>query len=61
MSLIQVGLVDTTGKIDVELMQRELDVRREIRRATVYKSSLLQSLGPPVKVCRMKENAPIVF
>lgn len=29
MSLIQVALVDTTGKIDVELMQRELGVRRE--------------------------------
>ena len=24
MSLIQAGLVDTTGKIDVELMQKEL-------------------------------------
>src|SRR5208283_748153 len=62
MSVIQVGLVDTAGKIDVELMQKEPGVRLEIRRATVYKSSLLQSLGPPVKVCRINvKNAPILF
>jgi hypothetical protein len=62
MSLIQVGLVDTTGKIDVELMRKEPGVRWETRRATVYKSSLLQSLGPPVKVWRLNvKNAPVLF